>query len=43
MENMSDSSSVIGSDDDCDNELDSGSKKRFLWAQKDSYGYTYGI
>ena len=36
MEDFNDS--VIVTDDECD----SLSKKRFLWAQKDSYGFTHG-
>ena len=36
---MSDSTSTTESDSD----IDAGSKKSFLWAKKDSYGYTSGI
>ena len=38
MENCNDSSLI-----ETDEESDSGSKRKFLWTQKDSYGYTYGI
>ena len=37
---MGDSTSHTDSDD---TDIDAGSKKTFLWAKKDSYGYTSGI